>query len=142
MDYYNEQELYHFGIKGMKWGVRRYQNKDGTLTPAGKKRNRQNMSEDAKTASELKKKKVSELSNAELKKLNERKRLEQEYSKLNPSAISKGWKYVAGAAGVMGTALAIYNNSNQLIKIGKTVGDKVIDMAGNMVLNDLARHMS
>lgn len=31
-------ELYHHGIKGMKWGVRRYQNKDGSLTPAGKKR--------------------------------------------------------------------------------------------------------
>lgn len=31
-------ELYHHGIKGMKWGVRRYQNKDGSLTRAGKKR--------------------------------------------------------------------------------------------------------
>jgi hypothetical protein len=31
-------ELYHAGIKGMKWGVRRYQNKDGTLTAEGKKR--------------------------------------------------------------------------------------------------------
>ena len=31
-------ELYHHGVKGMKWGVRRYQNADGTLTPAGKKR--------------------------------------------------------------------------------------------------------
>ena len=31
-------ELYHWGIKGMKWGQRRWQNKDGSLTPAGKKR--------------------------------------------------------------------------------------------------------
>lgn len=31
-------ELYHYGIKGQKWGVRRYQNKDGSLTPAGQKR--------------------------------------------------------------------------------------------------------
>lgn len=31
-------ELYHHGTKGMKWGVRRYQNEDGTLTEEGKKR--------------------------------------------------------------------------------------------------------
>lgn len=32
------EELYHWGIKGQKWGVRRYQNPDGTLTAAGRKR--------------------------------------------------------------------------------------------------------
>ena len=30
--------LYHFGVKGQKWGVRRYQNSDGSLTPEGKMR--------------------------------------------------------------------------------------------------------
>jgi hypothetical protein len=36
-DFRSYSELYHFGIKGMHWGIRRYQNPDGTLTPAGKK---------------------------------------------------------------------------------------------------------
>ena len=35
--YYNDQ-IWHWGVKGMKWGIRRYQNADGSLTDAGKRR--------------------------------------------------------------------------------------------------------
>lgn len=38
-------ELYHYGVSGMKWGVRRYQNKDGSLTSAGKKRANRDLSD-------------------------------------------------------------------------------------------------
>ena len=34
----NNNELKHYGVLGMKWGVRRYHNKDGTLTSAGKEK--------------------------------------------------------------------------------------------------------
>lgn len=35
---YDYDEIYHHGTKGMKWGIRRFQNKDGSLTPEGQKR--------------------------------------------------------------------------------------------------------
>lgn len=38
MEYYRKNELYHHGIKGMKWGQRRWQNSDGTFNEAGKAR--------------------------------------------------------------------------------------------------------
>lgn len=37
-------ELYHHGIKGQRWGIRRYQNEDGSLTEAGKKRYKNSVS--------------------------------------------------------------------------------------------------
>lgn len=43
--YYSEDELAHYGIMGQKWGVRNYQNPDGSLTPEGKIRYGSNSSE-------------------------------------------------------------------------------------------------
>ena len=43
-----EKYLVHYGIKGMKWGKRRFQNKDGSLTPAGQRRYNDDSSNDYK----------------------------------------------------------------------------------------------
>ena len=75
------QELYlaHHGIKGQRWGIRRYQNPDGSLTEAGRKRFRG--SEDYTRAKVLKKKGINNLTNEEFRFLNERLQLEQDYKK-------------------------------------------------------------
>lgn len=65
-----EYVLYHHGTKGMKWGVRRYQNKDGSLTPAGRKRY---SSEAAKLKEREKVIKNKERTNAKLAKLESKK---------------------------------------------------------------------
>lgn len=82
-----ESSFAHFGIKGMKWGRRRYQNKDGSLTPAGKKR----------YSSEN----VTKLSDDVLIKRINRMKLEKEYTRLlnetnysNDKKTSLGKKYV------------------------------------------------
>lgn len=94
-------QMYHSGIKGQKWGVRRFQNTDGTRTLAGKKRdaNRHGeqkekpKSEDHVKSRQSKQKGIDGLSNEQLKKLNERLQLEETYKKLTAAdqAKSKAW---------------------------------------------------
>lgn len=92
--------LVHHGIKGMKWYQRRYQNKDGSLTPQGKIRygavykKGSKPSTSSNESSKPKTKSVSEMSDQELQAAINRKRLEAEYARLNPKQVSKGQKFV------------------------------------------------
>lgn len=71
-------ELYHHGIKGMRWGIRRYQNKDGSLTPAGVKRYNKEVAklkkEEAKVKQEQKVANNSKKVKAKFDKLEARKK--------------------------------------------------------------------
>lgn len=90
-------QLYHHGIPNQKWGIRRFQRKDGSRTPAGKKRDsdrRHGKSEDHMKTQSAKKKGPEGLSNEELKKTNERLRLEQDYKKLTADQITKSESWV------------------------------------------------
>lgn len=119
--YFTEEGPYlmHFGILGMKWGVRRYQNDDGSLTPEGRKRYRSKKSDDRIEYEAIKKKGIKAMSNAELKKAKERMRLEQENKRLSPSALKTGLKYAGVTAGALGTYTAIKSNAPNAIKDGK-----------------------
>ena len=82
--YNSTPELYHWGNKGMKWGVRRYQNKDGTLTPAGKKRYADDGGSDSaqkqtQSSSPAKtRQSISDLSDEELRTIVNRKQSERQ----------------------------------------------------------------
>lgn len=83
--------LAHHGILGMKWGVRRYQNKDGTLTAEGRRRaqvyGKDPLSTSAKKSP--KKKKISDMADDELIQDNRRHALEAQYKKNHPEKKSK-----------------------------------------------------
>lgn len=103
-------ELCHHGILGMKWGHRRYQNKDGSLTPEGRRRamkvgvekqgttHHQNKAVyKVKAKNKSHGKHISEMSDSELRDKINRRRLENEYNKLYPSNTSLGKKIVMRA---------------------------------------------
>lgn len=130
-----EYTLYHHGTKGMKWGIRRYQNKDGSLTPAGRKRQAKNeVHEDYAKAHT--KKSIKQMSNTELKETNKRLEAEANYKRLTQTANrgEKAVKSFISTAGTISAAIAAYGTYKTLTNQGlDKIGDwvvKSIDLSG------------
>lgn len=81
-----DSELYHHGIKGQRWGIRHYQNADGSLTEAGKNRY-------AKKERRDKVKNRRNLSEDELRRRISRLKLEKEYKQLSDEDLYPGKKF-------------------------------------------------
>lgn len=110
-------ELCHYGVPGMKWGVRKSQNK---LDRIDKRSKKNDWSEDATTAAKIKTKKVSQMTNAELRKLNDRKNLEQQYANLTKNS-SKGRSAVKAFIATAGTLTAVSAAVAAYAKYGKKI---------------------
>lgn len=126
------EELYHYGVLGMKWGVRRNRrNVKKAQAKASKKAGKtkaQKGSEDFEKAKALNAKGAKHLSNAELKELTTRMQLESQYKNLNPSKVKKGMKIVAGVATAGTTVSTLYGLSKS--PLAKDVAKALSKKAG------------
>lgn len=140
-------ELYHHGIIGQKWGIRRFQNKNGKLTSAGKKRKLLSLnpfrrkSKDKKDEYKLAitdnhkigfvhddytkghdKRPISQLSNAELKAKIERIALEKKYNELTANNTKTGKSFLKRASSIAKTYVSIADTLEKVDKATKTYG--------------------
>lgn len=146
-NFIGEDDLRHWGIKGMKWGVRRYQNPDGSLTAAGKKRytnpdgslnekGKKKFGNSVKSDAETPKRKTAkDMTDEELDKAINRARKEDEYNRLRPEpkVETKNENYKKIMAKMFNEAVV-----PALINSGRNALQKVMDKQINDLLKEKA----
>lgn len=127
MNYNPYNSLQHWGIKGMKWGVRRYQNDDGTLTAAGKARyNDDGSRKDPRTMTDEELKTANARLNAEQNYRNLTGRSQPTRASVNDTAIKIGASVVAS----VGATLLMNSLSPGNTATGKALAQKVLLNSG------------
>lgn len=121
----NNGELYHVGVKGMRWGVRKAQRKANRID---RKAKRNNWSEDSTEVAKIKTKKINQMSNAELRRLNERNQLEVTNRDLRRKQ-NRGQRAVDTFVKTAGTITAVAVAAATYKKYGGPILKKIGNMA-------------
>ena len=165
MFYYNQpcqpDELYHFGVKGMRWGVRRYENYDGSYTKAGLKRYKESDQEYEAMDAIYKGAKKAGVNKTQLKSLKEsrkayKKQMKADYKQLKQDKLADEGKKqyaqgkrittnvgntLAGVVGVGGFATSTFlafsddkklRDMTPYVAVGSTVASAALGALGSL----------
>ena len=115
--------LMHYGVLGMKWGRRKFQS---SVRKNKKQKRADSYSSDYQETRKMRRKSSKKLSNDELKNLNNRMRLEQEYNRLSTSQVNRGLEIAKKTVSIAGTIGGLYAISqSDYVKAGKALLSKV-----------------